>query len=238
MPKKNFKYIYGPVSSWRLGRSLGIDPVSGKNKICSFDCIYCQAGKTKVLTDKRKVFVPTRKIIEELRNLPAGRRIDYITFSGSGEPTLAKNLGQIIKAIKKIRREKIAVLTNSSLIYRKDVQRDLSLADFVMAKLDVHSQDLFVKINQPVKRIKLDKIIKGIKQFKKNFRGRLALQVMFVKENKEFAKEITRIAKGINPDEIQINTPLRPCRVRPLPREELNMIKKHFKGATYVSAYD
>ena len=224
--------------SWRLGRSLGIDPVSGKNKICSFGCTYCQAGKTKVLTGKRKVFVPTGKIIEELKDLPAGRLMDYITFSGSAEPTLAKNLGQIIKAIKRIRKEKIAVLTNSSLIYRKDVQRDLSSADFVMVKLDAHSQDLFVKINQPVKTIKLDKIIEGIKQFKKNFRGRLALQVMFVKENKEFAKEIARIAKGINPDEIQINTPLRPCRVRPLPREELNMIKKHFKGATYVSAYD
>ena len=217
---------------------MGIDPVSGKNKICSFGCTYCQAGKTKVLTGKRKVFVPTGKIIEELKDLPAGRLMDYITFSGSAEPTLAKNLGQIIKAIKRIRKEKIAVLTNSSLIYRKDVQRDLSSADFVMVKLDAHSQDLFVKINQPVKTIKLDKIIEGIKQFKKNFRGRLALQVMFVKENKEFAKEIARIAKGINPDEIQINTPLRPCRVRPLPREELNMIKKHFKGATYVSAYD
>ncbi|GAG26027.1 unnamed protein product, partial [marine sediment metagenome] len=182
---KNYKYIYGPVPSWRLGSSLGIDPLSEKVKICNFDCIYCQIGKTKIFAKERRVFVPTAKIIKEIKPLPA-IRIDYITFSGSGEPTLAKNLGRMIKAIKKIRKEKIAVLTNSSLMHRKDVQKDLLLADFVVAKLDAHLQDIFVRINQPMKTIGLEKIINGIKKFKGRFRGKLALQIMFVKKNKKY----------------------------------------------------
>ncbi len=237
MAKKNYKYIYGPVPSWRLGSSLGIDPLSEKVKICDFDCIYCQIGKTKTFAKERRVFVPTAKIIEEIKSIPA-IRIDYITFSGRGEPTLAKNLGRMIKAIKKIRKEKIAVLTNSSLIYREDVQKDLLLADFVMAKLDVHSQDQFIMINQPMKAMKLKIIIKGIKGFKAKFRGKLALQIMFIDENKKYAKLISEIARKINPDEVQLNTPLRPSGVRPLPRKELAAIKQYFKGMNCISVYE
>ncbi|UCH12021.1 MAG: radical SAM protein [Candidatus Omnitrophota bacterium] len=233
---KNYKYIYGPVPSWRLGSSLGIDPLSEKVKICNFDCIYCQIGKTKIFAKERKVFVPTAKIIKEIKSLPAVR-IDYITFSGSGEPTLAKNLGQMIKAIKKISKEKIAVLTNSSLMHRKDVQKDLLLADFVVAKLDAHLQDIFVRINQPMKTIGLEKIIKGIKKFKGKFRGKLALQIMFIDENKKYAKQISKIVRKIDPDEVQLNTPLRPCGVRPLSRKELAAIKQYFKGMNCIFVY-
>ena len=103
--KSAFKYIYGPVPSWRLGSSLGIDPLSQKGKVCTFGCIYCQIGETKLLTDERKTFVRIPDLIDELGSLPP-LKIDYITFSGTGEPTLAANLGQMIKAIKKIRKEK------------------------------------------------------------------------------------------------------------------------------------
>ncbi|UCD55601.1 MAG: radical SAM protein [Candidatus Omnitrophota bacterium] len=237
MAKRKFKYIYGPVSSWRLGRSLGIDVICrGKDRVCSFDCIYCQAGKTRILSDRRKVFAPTREIIEEIKTLPP-LKFDYITFSGAGEPTLAKNLGEIIKEIRKIRKAKIAVLTNSSIIDRKDVQRDLRLADFVIAKLDAHNHSLFTKINKPVKKIKFDNIVKGLKEFKSRYKGKFALQIMFVKENKRYAREIAHLACGIKPDEIQINTPLRPCEVTPLPKKELDKIEGFFKGITYVSVY-
>lgn len=231
------KYIYGPVYSWRLGCSLGVDPVSARDKICTFDCIYCQLGETRIFTIERKVFVPTARIIKEIKSLPPVK-IDYITFSGGGEPTLAKNLGEIIREVRKIRKERIAILTNSSLMYRKDVQEDLSLADFVVAKLDAHLQDLFFKVNQPIKTIKFNKIIKGIKQFKRNFCGRLALQIMFVKENKRYAKDIAKIVSRINPDEVQINTPLRPCAVRPLSKKDLDVIKRYFKDINYISVYE
>ena len=113
MRKRDFRYIYGPVSSWRLGISLGIDLLSPKRKICNFDCIYCQLGKTLKPIDKPKIYVKTKDVIEELKKLPR-IKIDYITFSGRGEPTLAKNLGQVIKAVKKLNLAPVAVLTNAA----------------------------------------------------------------------------------------------------------------------------
>src|SRR3989338_4876143 len=105
--KPSYRYIYGPVPSWRLGRSLGIDPISRENKVCTFNCVYCQLGHVQLFSDKRDVFVPTEDIIKEINSLP-DLKIDYITFSGKGEPPLAENLGGIIREIKKIRDEKIA----------------------------------------------------------------------------------------------------------------------------------
>ncbi|MBU0683613.1 MAG: radical SAM protein [Candidatus Omnitrophota bacterium] len=237
MSEKTYKYIYGPVPSWRLGSSLGIDPLSLNEKVCTFDCAYCQIRKTNLLTDERDVFVRVSDIVKEIDSLPR-LKIDYMTFSGTGEPTLAKNLGQMIKALKKIRNEKIAVLTNSSLMYRKDVQEDLFAADFVVAKLDAATQNVFELVNQPIRTIKIDIIIKAIKDFKSCYHGKLALQIMFVAENKKSAKEIAEIAREIKPEEVQLNTPLRPCRVKPVTKAEMNGIKEDFIGLNVVSVYD
>lgn len=233
--KMKYKYIYGPVYSWRLGYSLGIDPVSCEEKVCTFDCLYCQLGKTNVFSEERKAFIPIKKVIEEIKSLPP-LKIDYITFSGRGEPTLAKNLGGMIKAIRKIRKEKIAVITNSSLIDSSDVRRDLSLADLVMLKLDACSEKAFFRINAPLASIKFNDILKGIGKFKAEYKGRLALQIMFSEENMAYAEGIALLARSINPDELQINTPLRPSRIRPLSRKELDSIKAYFEGmnVTYV----
>lgn len=236
MGKKSYKYIYGPVPSWRLGSSLGIDPISNVEKICTFDCVYCQVGETRILTDERKMFIPVAEIIRELNLLPP-LNIDYITFSGRGEPTLAQNLGQMIKAVKKARKEKIAVLTNSSLLYREDVQQDLLLADFVVAKLDASSQEVFEAVNKPIETIEFSEVLKGIKDFRNIYKGKLALQIMFIEENKNSAEDIAQIAGEINPDEVQINTPLRPCRVKPLPKEEIDNIESYFRGLNAISVY-
>jgi len=232
-----YKYIYGPVPSWRLGSSLGIDPVSSNDKICSFDCLYCQLWKTKHFTEKRNVFVPVEKIIEELDSLPS-LQIDYITFSGVAEPTLAKNLGQMIRGIKSIRNEKIAVLTNSSLLHKKDVQHDLLQADLVVAKLDAASQEVFEVVNRPMSTIKFDMILQAIKNFKAVYKGKLALQIMFIEENKNDAADIAKMVKEINPDEVQLNTPLRPCGVKPISESEMNIIKKHFRNLNSISVYE
>jgi len=236
MNGESYRCIYGPVPSWRLGSSLGIDPLSKDEKVCTFDCIYCQLGETRFPTDERKTFVSAREVIDELSSLPT-LEIDYITFSGTGEATLAENLGQMIKAIKKIRNEKIAVLTNSSLFNREDVRQDLLLADFVVAKLDAGSQGTFETINRPLKTIKFNTVLKGIKDFKSIYKEKLALQIMFVGENKKYAREIARIAREIAPDEVQINTPLRPCKIKPLPEQELDEIKKYFEGLNAISVY-
>ena len=237
MRKKDFKYIYGPVPSWRLGSSLGIDPISQTGKVCTFDCVYCQLGRTENFTGERKIFIPVTEVIEELDRLPQVQ-IDYITFSGRGEPTLAENLGRMIKAIKKIRKEKIAVLTNSSLLNRKDVQEDLLPADFVVAKLDADSQKVFDIVNKPIDAIKFDSIVEGIKDFRGIYKGKMALQIMFIDENKKYARNIAQLAKDINPDEVQINTPLRPCSVKPLSKTELMEIENYFDGLKVVSVYN
>ena len=236
MSGKNYKYIYGPVPSWRLGSSLGIDPVSYKEKICSFDCIYCQVGRTKIFSDERKIFVPTAEVVKELCSLPP-LAIDYITFSGRGEPTLAKNLGEMIKAVKEVRNEKVAVLTNSSLLDREDVVQDLLSADFVAVKLDASSQEIFEKINKPIEMVKFDTVLRAIKDFRRIFKGKLALQIMFMEDNKKYAREIARIAKEIGPDEVQLNTPLRPCGAGPLSESELDGIEGYFDGLNVISVY-
>jgi wyosine [tRNA(Phe)-imidazoG37] synthetase (radical SAM superfamily) len=237
MQKKDLKYIYGPVPSWRLGSSLGIDLLSRKDKICTFDCVYCQVGKTFKFEKERKTYVPADEIMEEIKSVSAPG-VDYITFSGRGDPTLAENLGQVIKGVRTLRKDKIAVITNSSLMHRQDVRNDLLLADFVIAKLDACSQKSLETINMPIKEITFNVILEGIKQFKSEYKGKLALQIMFIEENKENAREISRIAGEINPDEVQINTPLRPCGVKSLSREELNTIKEYFGDMNIISVYE
>lgn len=237
MIKKDFEYIYGPVYSWRLGSSLGIDPISQKDKICSFDCIYCQIGKTKVLSRQRQVYVPIDKVIEEIKKLPKVE-IDYITFAGRGEPTLAKNLGDMIKEVKALNVAKTAVLTNSSLMYTEDLRKELLPADFVILKLDAGSQKMLEKINQPVKEISFNMILDGIKHFKSEYKGKLALQIMFMEENKDDAENIAKIAREISPDEVQLNTPLRYCAVKSLTKDQLQEIKKYFKGLKTITVYE
>ncbi len=135
----------------------------------------------------------------------------------------------MIKAVKKIREEKIAVITNSSLMHRRDVQHDLSLADFVLAKLDADSEEAFQKINRPMHAIHFGTVLAAVKDFRSLYKGRLALQIMFTSLNKKCAGQIARLAKEIRPDEIEINTPLRPCGAEPLSEKTLGGIEHQFR---------
>ncbi|MCK5214577.1 MAG: radical SAM protein [Candidatus Omnitrophica bacterium] len=234
---KNYQYIYGPVYSWRLGRSLGVDPLSAEDKNCNYDCVYCQLGKTVHFADERRVFVETGDIIKEIESFPEGG-IDYITFSGRGEPTLAKNLGEMIRIIKETRDEKVAVITNSSLLHEADVRRDLSRADFVLAKLDACDQDSFATVNRARGDLNFEKIVQGIREFRRGFKGKLALQLMFVAFNQSLGEAMAAIAGDIDADEVEINTPLRPCAVKPLSEEELGAIKEYFKDLPVKTVFE
>jgi len=233
-----YKYIYGPVPSWRIGSSLGIDLLSRRAKICSFDCVYCQLGKTKLATTTRQFYAQADDIIKELNTLPEDISIDYLTISGRGEPTLAKNLGDMVKLLKKERKEPVAVITNSTLMNRQDVREELSDADFIIAKLDACSQDSFLEINRPVSEIEFDNFLEGLTIFKKYFPGKMALQIMFIESNVKYAFAISQIAREINPDEVQLNTPLRPCAVNPLSREVMAGVKDIFGGLNVLSVYE
>jgi len=228
--------IYGPVPSWRLGRSLGVDLVSTKEKTCSFDCIYCQLGRTVHPRAERREFVSMTQLAKELeavRNIAA----DYVTFSGVAEPTLASNLGEAINIIKSILPLPVAVLTNSSLMPREDVCDDLAGADVVIAKVDAPNEQIFHQINNPVVNYSFDQILRSIEHFRKRFKGKLALQMMFIAANKDWAREMADIARQLSPDEVQLNTPLRPCPIKPLTPDELSVIEKEFTGLEVISVY-
>lgn len=231
------KVIYGPVASWRLGRSLGVDLICKPEKICSFNCIYCQLEKTKPTTTKKDIFVPTNTIKKELKNALEKTMPDVITLSGMGEPTLAKNINEAVQAVRKLTNLPIAILTNSTMMYDKKVQEGLHKLDIIVAKLDAPNPEIFQKINQPASKITLEKTIMGIKQMKEDFKGKFALQIMFIKENKDYAEEIAEIARDIQPDEIQINTPLRRSKAKALSMKELDRIERKFAGLKAISVY-
>ncbi len=182
MTRKMRSIVYGPVPSWRLGRSLGVDLLSAEGKTCSFDCIYCQLGRTVHPLTDRDEFVSLDALARELQ---AARSVsaDYVTFSGMGEPTLASNLGEALRLARDVLGLPTAVLTNSSLMAREDVRRDLAYADLVVAKLDAPNERLFRRINRPVVDCRLQEVFRGIILFWAGFAGWLALQMMFVDAN-------------------------------------------------------
>ncbi|MCM8764944.1 MAG: radical SAM protein [Candidatus Omnitrophica bacterium] len=231
-----FKYIYGPVSSWRLGISLGIDLLSMEEKICSFDCIYCQVGKTGIFSCERKIFVPTEDVINELEQAP-DVRIDYYTFSGRGEPTLARNLKEVAEWIRKEKKGRCALLTNSSTITDTSIQQDIMIMDLISFKLDAATQKTFEKINRPCCGIKIEKIIEALSEFRKIYKGIFTIQSMFVEENLKEAKDIAEICMKLQPDIVYLNTPLRDSAVLPLSEESFSSVEKAFVDIPHLSVF-
>jgi wyosine [tRNA(Phe)-imidazoG37] synthetase (radical SAM superfamily) len=207
------KYVYGPVPSRRLGRSLGIDPIPSKT--CNYQCIYCQLGKTNNLTNKRKDFYPPEEIYKEMEasiNQNIGR-FDYITFVGSGEPTLYKSLGKLILKAKELSKKPICIITNGSLLYQEDVKDDLIYSDVVLPTLDAGDETLFIRINRPHPSIRYEKIIQGYIDFQKNFSGKFWIEVMIMKGINDSKEELLKIKQQldlIQPDRIDVNVPIRP----------------------------
>ncbi|HHF99028.1 MAG TPA: radical SAM protein [Candidatus Aerophobetes bacterium] len=207
-------YIFGPVPSRRLGFSLGVDVIPFKT--CTLDCVYCQLGRTTNKTVERKEYISADKILKNIEKTLAAKKqqkIDYITFSGSGEPTLNLRLGYMIKKIKEFTSIRIAVLTNGTLLFSPSLQEELQMADLVIPSLDASDEDTFRKINRPHHSLTLEKVIRGIESFSRNFQGRIWLEVMIVKNiNDSFEKmeKIAELVEKMNIEKIQLNTPVRP----------------------------
>ena len=225
--------IYGPVPSWRLGRSLGIDLLNVPGKVCTFNCIYCQLGDIAGSVLEPREFVNLQQLRGEMEALgPVDA--EYATFSGTGEPTLAANLGEAIELARSELALPVAVLTNSSLIFRPEIRERLARADVVVAKLDAADEELFSLINRPAPGLRFDQIVEGLRLFRADYRGRLALQIMFVRVNEGHAGDIAALACTISPDEVQINTPLRPSKVAPLTPEDLADVRAKFADLVNV----
>ncbi len=204
--------MYGPVPSRRLGLSLGVDIVPFK--VCTLDCIYCQLGKTSEKTTERREYVPPEAVLAELKEtLAQGLQADFITVSGSGEPTLNLRLGELIDGIKKITDIPVAVLTNGTLLYRQDVRTDCAKADVVLPSLDAGDKQAFEEINRPHKDIIIENLISGLCVFRNGFAGSIWLEVFLIKGLNTDARQIAKIKnaiKRIQPGKIQLNTAVRP----------------------------
>jgi wyosine [tRNA(Phe)-imidazoG37] synthetase (radical SAM superfamily) len=223
-----------------MGMSLGLDPISIIQKVCNFSCTYCQLGCLGAADAvvERRIFVPTAELLQELKTLDTDTDIDHITFSGNGEPTLAANLGEMIQAVKAVRSEKVAIITNGTLLGRKDVQDDLGAVDLILVKLEAADEATFQAVNRPAPGVTLASVVDGIKAFKRTFKGRFVLQVMFVESNRAQAGAIARLAAEIGADEVQINTPLRKSLVRPLSPADMAELKTFFAGQNVRSVYE
>jgi wyosine [tRNA(Phe)-imidazoG37] synthetase (radical SAM superfamily) len=200
--------IYGPVRSWRVGNSLGVDLLF-RTSICSFRCIYCQLGKIEEHTAKRDVYVPTEKVLADLE-ASNWQAADIITFSGSGEPTLAANLAEAIHAIKQRTGKPVMVLTNATMLNDPQVRKDLMEADKVFCKLDAADDRMLQLIDRPVPGVTVRSIVDGIKALRAEYKGYLAVQAMFMPQNTKDVEAFAGLLKEIQPDEVQLNTPLRP----------------------------
>ncbi|MBI2995257.1 MAG: radical SAM protein [Candidatus Melainabacteria bacterium] len=203
--------VYGPVNSWRLGKSLGIDLIMDPST-CSFNCIYCQLGSIQKITLERKLFVDTKKVLQDFKSSD-WKNASVITFSGSGEPTLAFNLGEVISGIKKITNKKIIVLTNGTLLNDDKVRKDLLKANVISVKLDAQDEKNLQIINRPASGINLNLILAGIKKLKKDINHDvpiLQIQTMFVSQNKNQLEGLAKLLNEIKPDEVALNTPTRP----------------------------
>lgn len=206
------KYIYGPVPSRRLGFSLGVDIIP--YKVCTLDCIYCQLGKTAHQVVRRQTYFRADDVLEELGDfLSKNPHIDFITFSGSGEPTLNSELGVMIKKLKSMSSIPVAVLTNGTLLSMEDAREDLMGADVVLPSLDAASQHVFKRINRPHESLEIAKIINGLKNFRNMYKGQIWLEIMLVRGVNDNRDELLRIKESllqIRPDKVHLNTVIRP----------------------------
>jgi wyosine [tRNA(Phe)-imidazoG37] synthetase (radical SAM superfamily) len=225
------KYVYGPVPSRRMGFSLGVDIVPYKT--CTINCIYCQIGKTTHKTLERRPYARKAGILEEVKEvLNRKQHIDYITFSGSGEPTLNSDIGELIKEVKSMTSLPVAVLTNGTLLFMEDVQRELLNADVVVPSLDAVSPQVFSRVNRPHHSLKIETILDGLKRFRKLYKGQIWLEIMLIKGFNDTAEELSRIRNAVaemQPDRVHLNTVVRPpseIYAKPLSRREMSVARK------------
>jgi wyosine [tRNA(Phe)-imidazoG37] synthetase (radical SAM superfamily) len=219
-------HLFGPVPSRRLGLSLGVDLVPPKT--CTFDCLYCEVGRTTHLTRRRQPY-RVEEIIRELEDYLASppSDLDYLTMAGSGEPTLNLGIGEIIAAVKRLSDTPVAVLTNGSLFYLPEVRAEVADADVILPSLDAGREETFQRINRPHPGLSLDLVVSGLKAFRREYAGQIWLEIMVLKNLNDREEELTAL-KGLleelAPDRVQLNTAVRPVAHRaaqPLTQEEM-----------------
>lgn len=236
------KYIFGPVPSRRLGMSLGVDIIPFKT--CTLDCIYCQLGVTTKKVIERENFVPQDEVLAELKQAlnQDSKRVDFITFSGSGEPTLNSQLGEMIENTKTFTDVPIAVITNGSLLYRDDVRNDLIKADLVVPSLDAMTDETLRKVNRHNECLTAKLIIDGLRNFTQEYKGKIWLEIMLAKginDDLDELKEMAEFIRSLKLDKIHLNTVIRPPAedfAQPITPEEMQKIASLFDDRAEIIA--
>jgi len=242
--------LFGPIPSRRLGRSLGINNIP--TKVCSYSCVYCQVGLTTTLSVEQKefyspnlIYADVRKRLEELK--ADNEAVDYLSFVPDGEPTLDINLADTIYMLKNFG-IKIAVFTNSSLIWKKEVQEALNLADYVSVKIDSTDEETWKKINHPSHKLNLDKIFDGILEFKKNYSGKFVTETMLISginDNDDDLIKTSHYIVKVEPDIAYLTVPTRPTPIKniraPKPEKSIsifNVFKSIYPKTELLNVYE
>jgi len=208
------KYVFGPVLSRRLGQSLGVDPIP--QKTCNWNCVYCQLGRTTPITDQVREYNPRKEIVAEIETAVRthGRaRIDWVSFVGSGEPTLHSGISWMIRETGVRTGLPVAVITNGSLLYKPEVRQALLPAGVVLPSLDAGSEDLFRKINRPHPEFTFKRLVDGLVSFSDEYEGRLWIEVVLMSglnDSEEALRDLAGVIHRIGPDQVHLNLPTRP----------------------------
>jgi len=235
-------FTYGPVPSRRLGRSIGVSLI--RPKACSYNCVYCQLGRTTQLQVRRESFFPRDIIFKELKHRVSKDNPDYITFAGDGEPTLSKDIGWIIKQCKDTWDIPVAVLTNGSLLFQDDIKSELMSADVVLPSLDAGNSKTFKSINRAHRDIQFENVINGLVDFRSAYKGQMWLEVMLVNDINTSMAELLPMKEGIeniSPDRIYVMLPTRPPAekwVKPPDPAKLLLAQKLFSGSIPISGLE
>ncbi len=212
--EKTMKYVFGPVPSRRLGQSLGVDTIPSKT--CNWNCVYCQLGRTQPMVNVRAEYFPREAILAEIRQSLASHakgEIDWITFVGSGEPTLHLGIGWLIREIKKITQIPIAVITNGSLLYLPELRAELLPADAILPTLDAGDAETYKKINRPLGELSFERLVDGLIALRAEYEGKLWVETMLIKGVNDSLAALGLLAETlakIRPNAVHLNLPTRP----------------------------
>ena len=235
-------FLFGPVNSRRLGRSLGIDLF--REKICNLNCVYCEVGPTTVPANRRGLHSPTREILAEITEFCADPHrlaaVDVLTVTAKGEPTLHLDLGVILRHIKSLTDKPVAVLTNGTTLADDEVREALQLADIVVPSLDAVRAESFSKVDRPARGLTVEAIINGLRDFSRAYRGRLWLEILLVRDINDADADIDALLPVLTTlrlDRIQLNTVVRPPAdpgARPVAEARLAEIARRLQAALAV----
>ncbi len=235
------RYVFGPVPSRRLGLSLGVDLIP--RKTCTFDCIYCEVGRTTQKISIPMDFFPVQEIVQQVRECLSIESPDIITLAGSGEPTLNSEIDRIIGSIKEITNIPVAVLTNGSLFWRQETREKVKNADIILPTLSAGTNSAFRRIHRPCVELDLEKVSQGLEKLRQEYLGKIYLEVVLLKGFNDGEEELARLKEEIErigPDRVQLNTVVRPPadpRAKPLDMKTLEDIKNFFgKKAEIISS--